>query len=194
MGNLDSLIIVTIIWISILVLFKNLKMDFFEFITGSLGIFTISMVFFMNPLEVSLNRCVSTVLYTIGHLTGYFQVFIENSIISLETKGGAISIFIDYECSGVIEMLVFTSLILFFPFGTRFRRVFYIIFGDIYIFLSNIIRVLFIIVITKTFGVSSYYIAHTLLSRILFFAFMIILYFYVFTSTQLKYQNVGEIR
>lgn len=194
MQKIILLIVISLLWIFSLILFKNTKMNFFKFLAGSIGIFTISMIFFLPYLESNLNIAITNALNFIGKNTNYFQVFKENSIVSVDTKSGIVSILINYECSGVIEMLVFTSLAIFFPFGGRIRKILLTLGGNIFIYLSNIIRILFIVFITKTFGVSVYYIAHTLLARILFFVLMVILYYLVFTSTHLKYQNVGDIK
>lgn len=194
MQELTLFVIVVILWIFTLGLFKKVKMDFFKFCVGSIGIFTISMIFFMPYLESGLNVLISNTLSLIANSTQYFQVFKENSIVFIDTRSGIVSMFINYECSGVIEMLVFTSLALFFPFGGMKRRLFLTVIGNVFVFLANIVRVLFIIFITKTFGSQAFYLAHTLLARILFFFLMIIIYYFVFTSTHLKYQNVGEMK
>lgn len=194
MQKVSLLLIVVLLWILALILFKNTKMNFFKFLAGSIGAFTISMVFFLPYLEKNLNILISNTLNIIGSSTKYFQVFKENSIVSMDTKSGIVSMLINYECSGVIEMLVFTSLALFFPFGGNIRKLLLTLVGNVYIFIANIIRVLFIVLITKVFGASAFYMAHTLFARLLFFGLMIILYYFVFTSTQLKYQKVGDIR
>lgn len=194
MYNTAVLVIVTLLWIFALILFKNIGMNFFKFLTGSIGIFTISMMFFLPYVEKNLNMLISSTLNIIGNSTSYFQVFKDNSIVSIDTKKGIVSMLINYECSGVIEMFVFTSLALFFPFGGNIRRILLTAVGNIFIYIANIIRVLFIVLITKTFGASMFYIAHTLLARLLFFGFMIVLYYFVFTSTQLRYQKIGDIR
>jgi exosortase family protein XrtG len=152
------------------------------------------MIFFTPFLERQISLLISETLELIGNATTYFAVFKENSIISFDTRTGIISMFIDYECSGVIEMLVFTSLLLFFPFGKPFRKLFYAIGGNIFIFLANIIRILMIVFVSKTFGAEYFYIAHTLLGRLLFFGLMIVLYYLVFTVTHLKNQHVGELK
>ena len=194
MQNAAVISIIVLLWIFALILFKSTNMNFFKFLTGSIGVFTIGMMFLLPYIESSLNASISNTLDLVGRNTHYFQVFKENSIVSIDTKNGIVSMLINYECSGVIEMLVFTSLTLFFPFGGRFRKLLLTILGNIFIYVSNIIRVLFIVLITKTFGASAFYIAHTLLARLLFFGFMVILYYFVFTSTQLKYQKIGDIR
>lgn len=194
MSNLIILFMLLLLWILILFGLKKIKMNFFKFMVGSLGLFTIAMIFLSSFLEMGLSLAISNSLKVIENLTHYFQVFAGNSIITIDTKSGIVSMLINYECSGVIEMLVFTSLAIFFPFGSMFRKVFSIVLGNIYIYASNIIRIISIIFITKTFGAEAYYVAHTLVARIIFFAFMLLLYYFVFTFTQLKYQNVGDIK
>lgn len=169
-------------------------MNFFRFAAGSIGLFTICMVFALPYLEGILGRMVSGTLGLIGNHTGYFSVFNENSIVSIDTKSGIVSMMINYECSGVIEMLAFTCLAMFFPFGGIRKKYLYAALGNVYIFAANIVRVLSIIVITKTAGAGAFYAAHTIIARILFFALMILLYYFVFTKLHLRYQNVGEIR
>lgn len=193
MQKVIILVLISLLWLYSLLLFKKTKMNFYKFLFGSIGLFTISIVFFVPFLEKGLNVLISNTLNVISNLTGYFEVFKDNSIVSIYTKESILSIFINYECSGVIEMLVFTSLALFFPFGGFIRKLFLTAAGNIYIFIANIIRVLFIVLITKTFGASSFYLAHTLFARILFFGLMIVLYYYVFTKTHLKLQIVGEL-
>lgn len=193
---MQTLLLVTLlmlIWLFILLLFQNLKMYFFKFLAGSVGIFTMSMFFFLPFLETYLNMLISGTLNLIGKATGYFNVLINYSIVTVDTRQGIVSMFINYECSGVIEMLVFTSLALFFPFGGKIRRCISLVLGNVALYIANIIRVIFIIFITKSMGVSAFYLAHTLFARILFFLLTVIIYYNVFTSTHLKYQKVGEI-
>lgn len=193
MKDLSLFILIASLWILALFLFKKLKLNFFKFLGGSLGIFTISLFFFLPYLEKNLNFLISQLLFFIGKYTNLFTVYVNNSMLSVEAGNGVVSILINYECSGVIEMLVFTSLALFFPFGGIVRKITSIVIGNIYIFAANIIRILFIASAIKIFGVDSFNIVHSLLARILFFVLMIILYYFVFTATHLRYQSVGEI-
>lgn len=193
-NNAILFVVTVVLWISALLLFKETKMNFFKFLTGSIGIFTIIMIFLLPYIENNLGLLVTNTLYVVGRGTKYFQVFKDSQNIAIDTRNGIVSMIIDYECSGVIEMLVFTSLALFFPFGGWGRRMVSLFAGNIYIYLSNIIRVFFIIEMTKLLGAPYFYIIHTLLARIVFFALMIVIYYFVFTTTHLKYQKVGDIR
>jgi exosortase family protein XrtG len=181
------------LWILAFLLFSKTKMNFFKFLVGSIGMFTLGMILFLPYCQGYLNKIIADTLNVIGTYTKYFEVYKADSIVTVTTKTGIVSILIDYECSGIIEMLVFTSLSLFFPFGGVIRKGIYTLLGNVYIYIVNIIRILFIVFLTKTFGVDIFYLAHTLFARIVFFGFMIILYYVVFTSTHLKYQKVGDI-
>ena len=181
------------LWVMAFLLLSKTKMNFFKFLVGSIGLFTLGMIFLLPYCQDYFNKIIANTLKVIAVYTKYFDVYTGNSIVTVTTKTGIVSILIDYECSGIIEMLVFTSLSMFFPFGGFVRKVMLTLMGNVYIFIANIIRILFIVFITKTFGVGIYYLAHTLFARILFFGFMIILYYVVFTLTHLKYQKVGDI-
>jgi exosortase family protein XrtG len=185
--------VLTVLWILALFLLSKMKMNFFKFLVGSIGMFTLGMIIFLPYCQGYLDKMIANALETIAAYTKYFEVYKLDSIVTVTTRSGIVSILIDYECSGIIEMLVFASLSMFFPFGNVTRKVVLTLLGNVYIFIANIIRILFIVFLTKIFGVDIFYLAHTLFARILFFGFMIILYYVVFTSTHLKYQKVGDI-
>lgn len=190
-----AFVTIVVLWSVTLVILKNLKMDFFKFFVGSLGLFTITMIFFMNPLEKLLIDSLNWILYIIGNSTGWFDVIKEYSTLIYEgTHGGIITMGINYQCSGIIELLVFSCLVVFFPFVNNSKKFITLILGNLYLFVANIIRILFIVAIVSLFGVESYEIAHIALARILFFILTIYLYYKVFTKSQLKNQKVGGIR
>jgi exosortase family protein XrtG len=105
----------------------------------------------------------------------------------------AISFFVDYECSGFIETLVYICLLSFYPVYSYFKRGILAIIGIVYIFISNIIRVFFICIIIKLFGNGMFFFSHTIFARVIFFTFMIILYYTVFTRPHILRQKVGNL-
>ena len=183
------------IWVFVVVLFRKLKLDFFKFISGSLGLFVILILFFRAPLENILISGLSNVLNIIGDKTNLFDVLTHYGIIILEGRGGGmLNIDITYECSGIIELMVFSCLVVFFPFINIYKKIITLIVGNFYLFVCNILRIILIIVMVKGFGVESYEFTHMILGRILFFALTILLYYKVFTKNQLKNQRVGEVK
>ncbi|MGL5353116.1 MAG: exosortase family protein XrtG, partial [Clostridium sp.] len=122
-----------------------------------------------------------------------FEVYAENTMLLIDAKNGMISMLINYECSGIIEMLVYSSLVMFFPF-VKFRgKISALLWGNVYIIACNIIRMLSIIYLVRFKGIGAYNIAHTIIGRIIFFIMIIFLYYKVFTKNQLTNQKVGEI-
>lgn len=98
----------------------------------------------------------------------------------------------DFECGGVIEILVFISLVAFFAVYRTWEKLLISFAGILWIIAANIIRLFSICLMINQFGNESYYMAHTIVGRLLFYALSIILYFYVFTRAQIRRQRVGE--
>ncbi|MGL4772355.1 MAG: exosortase family protein XrtG [Clostridium sp.] len=189
-----SFILIVALWITAIILFKNLKLNFYKFLIGSVGAFTIAMFFFMTPLEGVVANLITKLLDSFSHLWTGYEVYTENSILIIDTNDGIISMLINYECSGVIELLVYSSLVLFFPFLTLWGKIRALVFGNLYLIITNILRVLFIVFMVKILGIEYYNIAHTVLARIFFFISTILLYYFVFTKSQIVNQKVGEIK
>ena len=183
----------TIIWLNVIIMLKKLKMHFFYFIVASIGLFTIIMMFYLKPLEMVLTKWIAYILMILGDWLGLYTVFMKELTLMINTKSGIVAMTLNYECSGVIEILVYTCLIIFFPFPNIRRRLAVVSLGNLYICLCNIIRLLFIIVMVKLLGIKYYHVLHTVFARILFFVFMVILYYEVFTKEQLKKQKVGDL-
>lgn len=110
----------------------------------------------------------------------------------MENADGPISLYVDFECGGVIEILVFISLVWFFAVYSVKEKFALSAVGVLWIMAANIIRLFSICLIINWFGNESYYVAHTIVGRLLFYALSIILYFYVFTRAQIRKQRVGE--
>lgn len=193
-GNVVMLFSLGVLLYIVLLTLKKLELNFFRFFIGSLGIFTLSMIFFMDPLNHWLGILITKIMEIIAGASGAFEVYASNSLLLIDAKDGMVSMLINYECSGIIELLVYTSLVIFFPFVTKGKKIWALIWGNIYITICNIIRLLCIIGIVKWQGISWYNIGHTIIGRIIFFVMMIVLYYIVFTKNQLKNQRVGEIQ
>jgi exosortase family protein XrtG len=129
----------------------------------------------------------------IGKLTGICEAFYELSVVFIpkQSKLTAVSLYIDYECSGIIEMMAFVALLVFFEIYDIGQRIVISFVGCVCIFFFNIIRIMIICFVIYEFGSGSYYFAHTILGRIVFYALTILLYYTVFTRQQIIKQKVG---
>jgi exosortase family protein XrtG len=187
-------VIIFIIWIYVLTVTKRGKLDFWHFIIGSVGLF-IFMLFVIEPLVVEpLERAVSVVAGMFGDATGIYEAYYNKSIIFITSKGSSISMYVDFECSGVVEIMAFLSLVGFFQIYNVYEKIVVAIVGQLVIFLSNVLRIFVICFVIHLGGVDSYYIAHSIVGRMVFYVCTITLYFVVFTKAQFLRQRVGGIR
>lgn len=184
---------VLIVWLYFLYVFKRSKLDFFRYIVGSFGLFIFMVIYIRPYITGPLMGLVTSVSGVFGKLTGVFEAYRDYNILFVENNvtREAISLYVDYECSGVIEMMVFISLLTFFQVYEVWQRVVIGILGCIAIFFSNVCRIFLICIIIKVGGNDMYYFAHTIIGRLFFYMLAILLYYFVFTRAQIKKQKVG---
>ncbi len=190
--GLIILLAIFVIWIYSLTVFKRRKLEFFYFLVGSIGTFLFSFLVLRKPLTEILATVTCFLTGILGNILGFFKAYTSYSILFVENADGPISLYVDFECSGVIEMLVFISLIFFFAVYNLKEKILISLAGIVWIMAANIIRLFSICVIINQLGNESYYMAHTIVGRLIFYALSIILYFYVFTRAQIRKQRVGE--
>ena len=187
------IIVCFIIWLYFLTVFHRGKLNYFQYLWGSVGLFVFMCIFIQPALTVILKQYVTSVVGIIGKVTGICEAYYEYSILFIPKQSvlSSISLYIDYECSGVIEMMAFVSLLAFFQVYEVGQRIIVGIVGCVCIFFFNVIRIVVICAIIFRFGSDSYYVAHTIIGRLIFYALSILLYYYVFTKQQIVKQKIG---
>ncbi len=182
-----------IVWIYLLSVFKRGKLDFFAYIFGSVGLFIFMMIYIQPVVTDILVQLVTSVTGVIGNITGMYESYHDYSILFITNSvtRESISLYVDYECSGIIEMMAFISLLAFFQVYDIWQRIVIGILGCIAIFFSNVIRIFTICAMIKIWGNDVYYIAHTVVGRLVFYVLAVLLYYYVFTHAQIIKQKVG---
>jgi exosortase family protein XrtG len=185
-------ILFAIIWIYILTVLNRSKLDFWKFCWGSVGLFILMMVWIQPIVLESLTKAVASVSGILGGLTDMYSSYFQYGILFISNHGSSISLYIDYECSGIIEIMAFTSLLWFFNVYSFYEKIVVNIFGFIWIFIANVIRIFIICALIYFFGNSIFYFAHTIFGRLVFYAFSIALYFLVFTRSHIIRQRVGS--
>lgn len=181
-----------IIWIYVLSVFKKRKLAAFHYIVGAAGLFAFIFVLFKKPLTIWISYVVLYIMDAIGQATGFFTVFSDYNLIFIDNSQAAISMYIDYECCGVIEILVLVCLVVFYPMFGLLKRIFYSILGVIYVMAANVIRLFIVSIVIYRFGNNSYYVSHAIVGRIIFYILTILLYFYMLSYNQIKNQKVGK--
>ncbi len=185
-------IVTLLVWIYLLSVLKRGKLDFWYFITGSVGMFVFYMILLQPILTVPLQKAVAVVSGLFGEVSGNFQSYFQQGILFVPCDTGAISLYIDYECSGIIEIGAYLSLLVFFGIYSIQEKIVLSVLGSLSIFLANVIRIFIIGSLIHICGSDIYFIAHTVIGRIVFYGFTIVLYFYVFTRGQIKRQRIGK--
>ncbi len=185
-------ILFAITWIYILTVLSRSKLDFWKFCWGSVGLFILMMVWLQPIVLDSLTKAVASVSGILGGLTHMYSSYFQYGILFISNYGSSISLYIDYECSGIIEIMAFTALLWFFNVYSFYEKIVVNIFGFIWIFIANVIRIFIICALIYFFGNNIFYFAHTIFGRLVFYAFSIALYFLVFTKSHIIRQKVGS--
>jgi exosortase family protein XrtG len=120
-----------------------------------------------------------------GALTGWCSIVLKTGLVYIGNATNSVTMSIDFECSGIIETCALVALIAFFPTYARREKVFYAVFGMIYIYISNIIRLITVVTIVHFGGGSMFFLAHSIIGRLVFYVLVIALYYNVFTYSQL---------
>ena len=181
-----------VIWVYLLTVFKRKKLNFFFFLVGSIGMFLLLFFSLQPVLTPYLSRFVCWIAGLVGNLFGIFKAYTSYSILFIENQNGPVSLYVDFECAGLIEMLVFISLITFFDVYTVKQKILVSLEGIAWIMFANVVRLFSICCIIHFFGNESYYLAHTIVGRLVFYGMTIWFYFHTFTKAQILRQKVGE--
>ncbi|MEE1439184.1 MAG: exosortase family protein XrtG [Lachnospiraceae bacterium] len=180
-----------LVWIYLLSVFTRGKLYFYQFIWGSVGLF-VFMMMWIQPVAIRpLTNLVCSAAGVAGRMTGFYESYSEYSMLFVQHGSEAISLCIDYECSGIIEMMAYVSMLAFFRVYDWMQRIILSVLGCMMIFFANIIRLFVIGTTIYYFGNDAYYIAHTIVGRIIFYALSVILYYYIFTKSQIVKQKIG---
>ena len=180
-----------LVWIYLLSVFTRGKLYFYQFIWGSVGLF-VFMMMWIQPVAIRpLTNLVCSAAGVAGRMTGFYESYSEYSMLFVQHGSEAISLCIDYECSGIIEMMAYVSMLAFFRVYDWMQRIILSVLGCMMIFFANIIRLFVIGTTIYYFGNDAYYIAHTIVGSIIFYALSVILYYYIFTKSQIVKQKIG---
>ena len=153
------------------------------YLVGSVSVVAFIMSFFVltgyDSYVMSLEA--QSMAYVASLLGMPSQYLSPNAFLFPDPTGW--SIFgIGLECSAIIEISVFVALLLFYPSYSWKTKLKYATIGTVATFAANIIRILSIVFIVAVFGKTSVYLAHAIIGKLIFFALILILYWYLLTK------------
>ena len=178
-------------WLFILAALKRAELRFWHFLWGALGLFVLGMVFVRPVATMPLAQSVAALSGIVGSLTNTFQAYFRYGILFVPSADSSITLQVDMECSGIIEIMAFISLLAFFDVYKRPEKIAVGIAGVAGIMLANALRIVLICEIVHFCGVDAYSVAHTFIGRLFFYALTVLLYFYVFTKPHIVSMKVG---
>ena len=182
------------LWVYLLYVTNKVKLNFWHFIVGAAGLFIIMMLTVRPLLTEPLARGVAAIAGLFGSLTDTFSPFFKYGILFVDSAAGAITLQIDFECSGIVEIMAFLSLLVFFRVYSKAERIIVGIVGVVYIMLANALRLIIICEMIHFMGTEVYYVAHTIVGRLVFYALSVMMYFYVFTKPQIVRMKIGKFK
>ena len=186
--------IVMVVWLFVLHVLNKSKLNFWHFIIGSAGAFILMLVFLEPILMQPLARIVALLASLPGKIAGIYSAHYKYGVIFVDSAVGAISLKIDFECSDIIEIIAYLSLLMFYRVYSVYERIYVGVLGVIAMVLANVLRITVICLMIYFFGIDMYYIAHTFVGRLVFYSLSVLIYFYVFTKPQIIKQKVGSFR
>ena len=103
-------VLTAIVWVYALSVLKRAKLDFWYFTVGSVGLFIIAIITLQPVLLMPMQNAIAAVSGLLGELTGTYSSYFENGLLFIAHGTTSISLYIDFECSGIIETFAFLSL------------------------------------------------------------------------------------
>lgn len=181
-----------IAWLALLKVLKRAELHFWRFLAGSTGLFLFLMTLIRPIMTQPLARAVASISGLVGSATHTFTSYFKYGIMFVESAGSSITLQIDFECSGIIEIMAFLSLLAFFRVYSVNERIAVGFAGTAYIILANSLRVTVICMMIHFLGSDVYFISHTIIGRLVFYTLSVLLYFYVFTKPQIIRMRLGK--
>ena len=180
-------------WLYVLSVLKRIGWSASYVVLGVVGTFFIIISLANNNVISFLMRLNTSGAGVVGMLTGFYTVAPTLGIIHIVSGQSAINLFITYECSALIELAAYIALVLFFPFFKNLQQRLKLLgFGVIYLLLANMLRLTVTALIIHFLGLPSLIWAHVIVGRLIFYVLTIILYFYVFTRSQVLHIKIGR--
>jgi len=106
-------------------------------------------------------------------------------VLVIEQDVGWTMLRIGVESSGLLELSVLASLLVFYPGWSLQRRMRYLVIGLGATWAANIVRILLIVVILHYMGKSWLVLAHTYFGKIIFFACIVAIFWWLITRVSI---------
>ena len=108
------LILAIVVWLAVYLVVIHAHLPAYFYWIGAIGTFLILTLASHKYFVWLLASLVSRGASLLGSLTHSFSPYPFPALLMIQTKSGTLNLLIDYECSGIIEMNAYLSLLFFF--------------------------------------------------------------------------------
>ncbi len=182
-----------ILWTAVVAFLRYSRSWLLFYVIGAVGCAYWLILVFSNAfgLEPYLAHSVAWMVHTASNLVGIPTRIFEGApgvllVLVIFQDIGWTVLQVGIESSGLLEISVLVSLLLFYPGWSISRRVVMIISGGIAMWCANVIRMLVIVIMLNQFGKEALVLAHMYIGKAVFFVLVIAIFWTIITRTTLK--------
>jgi exosortase family protein XrtG len=192
--NTVLLVALFILWLAVVVFLRKARIWLPFYVMGAVGCAYWLVLVFSNllGLEPLLAHSVAWMVHVTSNFLGIPTRIFEGApgvllVLVIYQEIGWTVLQVGLESSGLLEITVLVSLLLFYPGFSLFHRLRLIIFGGIAMWAANILRMLVIVVMLNQFGKEALVLAHMYIGKAVFFMLVILIFWFIITRPTLKY-------
>lgn len=182
-----------ILWLAVVVFLHKARIWLPFYVVSAVGCAYWLILVFNNllGLEPFLAHSVAWMVHINSNLLGIPTRIFEGApgvllVLVIYQDIGWTVLQVGLESSGLLEITVLVSLLLFYPGWSLLRRLRLITFGGIAMWIANILRMLVIVIMLNQFGKEALVLAHMYVGKAVFFVLVILIFWFIITRPTLK--------
>lgn len=192
--NYFLIVLLFISWLAVVVFLRRTRIWLLFYVVGAVGCAYWLVLVFSNllGLEPFLAHSVAWMVHITSNLLGIPTRIFEGApgvllVLVIYQDIGWTVLQVGLESSGLLEITVLVSLLLFYPGLSLFHRLRLILLGGIAMWIANILRMLVIVVMLNQFGKEALVLAHMYVGKAVFFVLVILIFWFIITRPTLNH-------
>ena len=184
--------VLIVVWALVVAFFRLNRIWLPYYIIGSVGLaFIIIFVGRATGLEAALQIGVAAGVHALSIALGLPTEIFQSApgsilILVISQDIGWTMLQVTIESSGLLETGVIAGMLLFYPGWNGRKRIWFTFAAVVLTYLSNVIRLMVIVITLHYMGKSSLLISHTIIGRAVFFALVVAIYWFLMTPPTLR--------
>ncbi|MGC8837890.1 MAG: hypothetical protein ACP5UM_05685 [Anaerolineae bacterium] len=182
-----------LVWLALVLVLRRGRIWLFYYLVAAVG-WCFGVVVLLRELLPGETTLAMATAYSTHYLAGLLdiptRVFRSAPglllVLVIAQKSGWTALQVGLESSGLLEMAVLTGLLAFYPGMPLLRRAVGLAVGLVATYVTNVLRVLLIVVVLHFASKDALLFAHTFLGRAFFFAVTVAIYWYLMTRSSLE--------